>query len=527
MKLSVSGLQGTGFIEVTAEHRTQTRVWTTGKAFSKVRLNDPNRIFEEINAYWEYMGPEVQQNVWECYVKIRDVMDMSMDSMRVALTLRHYIKEMFTYMPMDTFRRWLMTVGNIHIPLDIESVITSESRYNKPEQTYLRHDYINLAAVSLAERPLVPIWGEYIDQGSDQELYKENEVVGLIDDCEMANWPVGEVGPDGKEVETVFEKLAAYVRFCVEDEPTTLGSLWRGMSSVEIPVHLQSKVLVRRLTIIPLNDPTHHSMVSNIYRYIDSNLSPTERSTSDRVNEKRPEGGGGDDEDKTSFIEAHKTKQRISPGDIVAFTLDANDAEKLTRKVDPTLDFALLHECMGEVNNMAQSADVFPHQVLLAQWVMAKAYPARAFPHIPKLSVHKLLAQAQALLWHWKFLDLAVFLQVGLFQQGDHMSVNQLNQPRMATRIPAKYKDEMQALYPHERQQRMQQNGVQAEPMNMAGIAINDLNASIRASHWVYGGPDRLFKESGQVTANKVLIPPNNIKATITELVLHLGKLNS
>ncbi|MFO5689478.1 hypothetical protein, partial [Klebsiella pneumoniae] len=62
-----------------------------------------------------------------------------------------------------------------------------------------------------------------------------------------------------------------------------------------------------------------------------------ERSTADRVNDKRPDKGGIDDDDKTSFIEWHKTKQRVTPGDIVAYNLDALDVVKPVHKIDDTV----------------------------------------------------------------------------------------------------------------------------------------------------------------------------------------------
>ncbi|MFO5795380.1 hypothetical protein, partial [Klebsiella pneumoniae] len=79
----------------------------------------------------------------------------------------------------------------------------------------------------------------------------------------------------------------------------------------------------RRLTILPLNDATSHSIVSNMFRYVKSNLNPAERSTADRVNDKRPDKGGIDDDDKTSFIESHKTKQRVNAGEIVSCIITA------------------------------------------------------------------------------------------------------------------------------------------------------------------------------------------------------------
>lgn len=523
MQLLVTGLQGNGFTEVTAEHKGQKLAFTT-KIYCKVKLNDPQRVFKEINSYWEFLGEAPQQKIWECYQRIHEILNMSLDAGRVAMSLRHFLREMTSHMPMNQMRRWLSTMGNLFIPHEIERVITAESRYNKKDQTYLEHEYIILATIALAIRPIIPIFGEYLESSSEFDHNKETEVLGLLHDCELANWPLNEVGPHGEEVETAFDKLAGYVQFCVEDEPTTLARLWRQMSTVEVPIHLRSKVLVRRLTIVPLDDITSFSIVANAYRYVRSIINPAERTTAERVNEKKPESGGDEDE-KTSFLEAHKTKHRVPPGDIETFNVDSQDYFKLASTVDATIDKAKLDACVRAIRNVS-NVSISPHQVKIAQWVMARAFPAKAFYHINKVAANNMLAISQALLWHWGFLDVAVFQQVEVLKQGESGSQFQLGSTRTNSRIPNRYKDELNELFPHQKAPQYTNAGVPMRIENMAGTAISTATASIHASNWIYRGPEELYKQAGQVTSNRVLVIPQTIKATLTELVLHLGRIN-
>ncbi|MFO6295610.1 hypothetical protein, partial [Pseudomonas aeruginosa] len=53
-----------------------------------------------------------------------------------------------------------------------------------------------------------------------------------------------------------------------------------------------------------------------------------------------------DEDDKTTCIESHKTKQRVTPGDIVAYNLDALDVVKLVHKIDDTVPVELIQECL-------------------------------------------------------------------------------------------------------------------------------------------------------------------------------------
>lgn len=524
MRIDVTTIQGDGFTAVSTSHKGKTIEWST-RAYSKVKLNDPTRVFLEFNQFLETLDEATQDKLFTSYESIKALFDMGFDPSMITASLIHHIVEINKSLPMTKMRRWLLTLGNLHIPPEIQDTITADSRYNKREQTYLRDDYINLSTVALGLRAFLPIWGEYMSQGTDQDLYKENDVVGLISTTELANWPLLETDRMGDQMETVFEKLESYIRFCVEEEHVTLGRLWSGMSTVKIRELLQSKVLVRRLTIVPLNDPSSYSIVANIFSYVSSNLNPTERSTADRVNDKRPERSGGDDEDNTSFIESHKTKGRVSPGDIVAYNLDAMDYELLAEDVDPTICKVKLAKCIDCITNMTQS-EIRPHQIMLAQWVMAKAYPSRAFYHIDKLPVNYLLATTQALLWHWGFLDTAIFMQVEPLASGDNQASNPLGQQRVGSRIATKYRPMLDELFPHMKHQRIPQSGEIPKPENRAAVAINNSNYSIRSTHWTYKGPNELFREAGQVAHNKVLILPPNLKHSITEVVMHLAHIN-
>lgn len=526
MKYIVSKIQGAGFTQATISHNGQELDWVTS-TYSKVKLNDPYRVFHELNGFLETLDAATHDRIFKNYAEIHRLFKLGFDPSHIVPTITHHVEDIYKCIPMNALRRWLLTVGSIYIPNDIQDTVTQDSRYNKRGQTYLKSDYINIATVALALQVMIPVFGELIDQCTDDELYKENLVVGLINRCELVNWPIGENDNTGEEIQTVFDKLAGYIKYCVDEEPPSLARLWSGMSSTDIRVSLQSRVLVRRLTIIPLNDPTSHSIVANIYRYVITNMTPPERSTSDRVAKKQPEGGSSmDDENKTSFIESHKTTGRISPGDIVAYNLEAKDYELLAETVDPTICKIKLKQCIDCIDSIG-GVEIRPHQILLSQWVMAKAYPARAFYHISKLPVNYLVATTQALLWHWGFKDIAILMQVEPVTYGEHGSTVQLTQARQGSRIATKFRQQLDELFPHMKLQKKPQNGNETpKPENMAGIAINNCNHSIRGSNWIYHGPDQLFIEANQVTQNKVLIIPQTIKHTLTEVVMHLAQIN-
>ncbi|MFO5520864.1 hypothetical protein ACLBP3_30080, partial [Klebsiella pneumoniae] len=76
----------------------------------------------------------------------------------------------------------------------------------------------------------------------------------------------------------------------------------------------------------------------------------------------------------------------------------------------------------------------------------------------------------------------AEFMQVEKYYSGEHaMSI----QPRNSTRIQIKYKDVMDELYPHQRQQRAI-NGVPVTPVNIAGIAEQYADGSNSSTNCIF-----------------------------------------
>ena len=178
MRLEVSKVQSSGFVEVSARHKDHDPlIWPAG-AYGKVRLNDPTAVFNEINAYWEMCAPEVQDMIWECYAAANATIRSVVDSHYVAQNVRFYVNKMYSLMPMESIKRWLLIHGNLHVPSEIQDSITEGSRYTDEGQTYLKTDYINLAIFSLAIRPMLPIWGAYIDLINDNQKGKELEALG-------------------------------------------------------------------------------------------------------------------------------------------------------------------------------------------------------------------------------------------------------------------------------------------------------------------------------------------------------------
>jgi len=517
MRLEVTQLQGGGFCEVAVIHGEESLVWTTG-TYGKVRTLTPQGTFNEINGYWESLPLETQNNIWSTYKEIKELLDEMVDPFHVVKYLRQLVEKLYTHMPMDSFSQWMLR-GNLFIPSDVHPTMDDTARYNNPDKTYLTEDYINLAVVALALRPMIPIWGEYIDQGGQgtgNDLYKEMDAMGLITGTEIVRWP---------ENNPAFDKLERYVQFSSESTPVSLSSIWKGMGSAEIPVWLTANVMVRRLTIVPLFDHLAGiNIAAYVYRYVRSKMRAGDRRTSDRVNEKRNEGGGGrDEDDKTSLLEEYKVKQRIADGDAVLYSVYSENMAGIAQRVDPTIDLKLLTQTIKTLPKLDQ-VNVNTHQIRMAQWILAKGFPPRALGHINKASLNRLLVTSQALLWHWGFLDLACLMTVESISTTDQNAPGLTHRPKPNTRISRKYIDELMELYPHVKPQRGKDTNLRNG--NVAAIGINNLTREVMAGNWHYLGNHELKKLAEQPEGRGLLVIPPTIKNNLTEMAIYIARLN-
>jgi hypothetical protein len=396
-----------------------------------------------------------------------------------------------------------------------------DGRYPDRDETYVTEDYINLAVFSLVTRLMIPIWGEYISQGGNGnggDMYKEMDAMALLSNSEMMSWP--ETGDPLRPC--VYTKLLKYIGINVDKVGIELANLWGGISSSEIPIRLLAMIILRRLTIVPLGDHTvEHNMVANIYYYVTSRLKPNERRG--KVTAKLNEGEGRDEDDKTSMLEGYKIKQRTEDGDVVAFEVDSRRTAVLVKQVDPLIDLRLLDKSMASVSNLAHSvANV--HQIRLAQWALAKAFPPQAFYDIDEMSVNRLLAAAQALYWSWGMFDIACLMTVERINLSEQNVPGLTTQVKPSSRFSKPIQDTMMAIYPHF----FPQSGKDANDRK-GNVGINGVAGvlqEIYSASWHYYGPKELQQLAKQPAGTRLLVVTPSIKQSLCEAVFKISELN-
>lgn len=502
MHIEIVGPTPTSLKNLITIHNGESIQWDVSHYDKSTFKNLPG-LFKEINAFWARCSEEVQNKIWNCYKEIKEDLDLIEEPRKLQAELRDKVTKLYSLMKFDDIKRWSLLYGEIRLPANIKK----DYGENDPiDRTYLRDDYYDLVIFSVALKPMVPIFGEYIPRVKNEygTTHKEKMALNLLSRSKLVTSPA-------------WERLNRYIEASVENEKLADSAILGGLGTAELPGWLLSKAVVRRVVIGEIgvvDDNT--SLISNVYHAMTASLRYMDRNFNGRVNEKmRPRDGA--DEDNMSHAETYKVKQEISDGDLAILSVYTEDIEDMAQRVDPTVETARLHRCVQDAF-ANQHLRISQHHLTLCQWVLADAMPTRGIPSLSKPALLRAIATTQSLLWHWGFPDLA-----GLMLSEEIVVTNANMVPAMESpsRIPKELVDRLVEIYPH--YQRMGGKAQRDRQVNVGCKAVEALSREITKSDWKYLGSGDLVKVSNAISTDKTLIVPTDIRGQLASLIIHLA----
>ena len=524
MEIAITDRSGSGFTRVRVSHKGEDLFWTT-KFFSKVNVTNVDDVFAGVNGFVASLPIEVQDEMFELYREMWEIIEDTRDGFEMAVPLTGCVKDLYGFIDIQQLYVWVIKNYPMYIPRIQESV-DSDDRYPDREETYIRADYVDLVVFSMMVRFMIPIWGAYIAKGGaghGNDLYKEQDAYSLIQNLDFLNWPKDNGTPGSMPVR---DKLLRYIEIKASRTTIPFSELFQGFSNTDIPNRLLITVIMRRLTNVPLalapGEVDGKNIVANIHHFIDQRLKPQDKRAGSVV-PKMKESEGRDEEDKTSVVEQYKIRQQVCDGDVVAFEEDAFRCQLLATKVDPTIDLAILEKTLSRVRAL-DNIIASRHQILLAQWALSKAYPARAFDDVSLIAVNHLLVTAQALYMHWGFPDIAILLTVSRLKTGSNITQNIAPLPKPTSRFKPHILDRFMTIYPHF----FPQSGKDARDVkgNVALIGISIAMQDIFEAVWVYQGHPDIFKATNQEQGQKTIFVQTSIRQSLVEAVDKIVSLN-
>lgn len=292
----------------------------------KAKAND---VFVLPNLYIEHLKVNNLRAVNQLYLVYTDlkvIIQMVNDVSELNKQLTEIANSILNIIKLEDVVMWLKINNFIPIPPTVVTTYIHEpDKQHTMEQTYVLNDYIELVALSIIFRFLLPLFGEYI--------IKVEPVIGK-DRKELAALQLLESHPIMES--HAFEKLTAYVNKTIQvnlDQNGLYQLITNNfISSEDIPQLILSIVVIKRLTFGELffnEDEDGASLLTSIYQFVKDKVANT-YSESDGVVK---ENGATESAElgKLSATELLKIKWAITPGLMEEYKVFLSDPYEIAK----------------------------------------------------------------------------------------------------------------------------------------------------------------------------------------------------
>ncbi|MBE0438172.1 MAG: hypothetical protein IBX57_00200 [Gammaproteobacteria bacterium] len=491
---------------ITVRHGNKEIEWNV-TVYGRSTLQNPTTMFDNVNAYMKTLPDDLQDKIFDVYVNVGEVLDNVTDFNKVHTLLQKQVAILYNLLDFEALSRWVKLKGQINTPTELKTDFDTDKNELTEKLTYLRDDYRDLIAFSLYLKPMLPIFGEYLNHTSRDisGKFRDHFVLSLLSKSKVIK-----LNP--------YKRLEIYINASIEKEERkaqaafkSTSAVFGGLGSSELPEWLMSKVIIRRVVIY--EETLGDSLIANIYHTITQQVNSLDKTFSGRINEKRPTGNVNDD-DNASIAENYKVKQEISDGDLTVLSVYTDRFLDMASIVDPTIDPKSVEVFIKHFDQL-EGLKIQKHHLVLAQWVLSKAISPRGVPSLNKPSLLKAMGVTQALLWHWGFQEVSLLLSAQPApNNGQHLGLP-------TSRVSKYHTEKFQELYPYQR--RLTSN-INLRSANVGLKAIDIVSTDLISSDWFYHPPESIRAQLS-VDVNKPQMVSAEIRQNLSDLIIKLNEL--
>lgn len=508
MKLYIDQLSmKTTTAQLIAEHNDEKIYWHVSTLNKTVFETD--EVLRHINAYWARMPISKQQEIFDIYREIKEMLHSVYDTAQLITALIPLVTKLYEHHQLPELSTWVSFHSDIVLPSDmVETYVESDDDVRTREKTYVKEDYKGLILLSLALRPMIPIWGEFIymtreDTGTG---FKEFYAVKLINRTHlMSSDPM--------------VKLRTYVEHNIKADKPMYSNILNTVGTEDFPIWLLSHVLVRKLCISEISCVNNEStLISSIFNFVTQKVMGNPPSSlADMVSAKDFNRSSSNDDNNISRLEAFKIKQKIAPGDIAIIEHVLGDPLSIAKRINPNISVQTLQEFLSSAK-VLNDYEISTCQVVLAQYVLKKVVPSRGLMHVSKQKVINAIAVSQAVIWD-KYKPLAAMMSA-VVTSDDALLTSGIDSK---VRIPAEIMRELERVFPYTKVSVSKKKG---KIENVAIRAIDELSNLLSARDWTLTLPDYMVEQvTGQPNLRRYSCP-HDIKVLIAELILDINTPN-
>lgn len=477
--------------------------------YDKAFKDDGSAVFNEINDYFATLTPDEQIKIATIFHQLAMCFATTPDPRQLKLSLQEILKQLYSVIQYPKVLEWVRFHVRPRCPATMrDDYIPSDPPDRR--RTYIYRDYVEVVALAVLLRPMIPIWGEYILRnkrvaGTD---YKELQAIKILFQTGITELPPS-------------QRLLAYIEATTSYEDPVFSSVVQGLGTDERAEWLLALNLIRRVATGEIDSPDPNSnIITNCYNYTKTKLEQLAKKSNIKRKDK-PQRGPEDD--NVSFLEMYKVKEKVSHARIAPIEVYTEDPLGAARRVDETIPTDLVNICLDSIKQL-EGLPTYRHQVVLAQWVLAKVIPPRGIESLTKVSILRVIAVTQAILWHWGFYDLAALVTACPYPIDDDQVLSNIGGK---TKIPKHLVDELNIMFPHHVEPGSKADRAKVAAGKIPNEAVKSLEnyyELIMQHDWELYAPQALQDKTSKYAHSRRLTAPADIRAQLAELIIRFSR---
>jgi len=510
MQILVNELSSKGITSLLLSHKNEKMLLSAGSYHSAAIINRET-LFKETNDFIATLPESSQDRLWALYLKIEEYLasEEIRSSYFVRAEIESVAKELYQIVTYPALRAYVDR-ANLIIPGDVSEKFEefNERGRNYRSRTYIRADYMDMVAMALGLRFMVPIWGMYIQNVSsvNGNGYKESEAVKLIELAGVDQWPP-------------FARMYEYIEASVDKE-ISMTTVMAGLSSEEIPRHLMAMALVRKISIGPLSTAVERDSLARIlFNYVTGThlrMDGRFQSVTGIVQAKRHRNTDKGDEDNSSVWDDYSQTQEITEGDRQMIEVFTENVLEIVKRTAPDLEYSRVQQCIA-VCSRHEDRPIEPFQKALVFWVIRSISP-EARELLLKLTHFRLMGIAQAVLDHLGFHELAILVSAEEFiaEDGDTFMPSETR-----NKITKQQAEILDKQYPYYRQETKRQEP--GKRSNVTVIAIDMVVDWMSGRAWKPHAPRDIIAKVPMLPQTGHMYISGDIRRQLADMIIHVN----
>jgi len=474
---------------------------------------DPEKQFVLLNSYVNYKGEKFKKELFDRYKNAYNIILAAItrkDLYPLPDRMVHDILDMFDLKDVYNFIKNVYGLKAPSTLADVFDVSKEKDGRVTRAQTFIKEDYLQLAALVNVLKPVLPVLGyfAYVKSSDVSGKHKEYILFNMIN-----NHPIYQSEPMQKVLGMITELVKIPLK---KTDVTAVLVLEKQVSKDELANYIMSIIAIQKvMTAVIIKDSTSKNIITRIHNYVTGRLE-TDTNVSKSIRNK--ESGNDVDsigsEDKESVIEAYRIAVDIPDGFVEEMNWYIGNIDYILRDINVTIDINILRDSLDS-NRIFLEDDITDEQILVLSFIFKNVIDPRALEYLNIESIINLLSVGFAYLWAIDCKHLAIILTSVLEKYNeDDMTINSTVH---RNRITKEIKAELNELFPYEKV-------INSETtQNNAEIAINKISDQFYDRNRLPTCDIKYVNELG-INTNKLI--PSNLKIQLANMIIKIERMN-